>query len=170
MKYTMETPDWYRDWSERKNQGREARSRWLRVKQKRRDHGLAKDAQAAHDRVFARVDCLECAHCCRNLPALLTHADIDRISRHLQIRPGDFVEKFTAMDEDGDRILRGTPCPFLGNDNHCSIYDQRPRSCRQYPHTGNNQFVEQFDLHAQNVQWCPAVFHILEELMVKHPI
>ncbi len=28
-----------------------------------------------------------------------------------------------------------SPCPFLGDDNYCSVYEARPKACREYPHT-----------------------------------
>ncbi|MEZ5067203.1 MAG: YkgJ family cysteine cluster protein [Bacteroidia bacterium] len=32
-------------------------------------------------------------------------------------------------------VLKKSPCPFLLDDNHCSIYSIRPQACREYPHT-----------------------------------
>jgi len=164
MSANEQTPAWIREWEERTPEQEQKHLQWLRGQMRHPDPGLPQKGQSAHDRVFGRIDCLQCANCCKGLPALVQKGDIQRISRHLGMPEKDFVLNYTRMDDDGDRVLRGAPCPFLGPDNACSIYEHRPRSCRQYPHTGNNQFVDNLMLHGQNIRWCPAVFHILEAL------
>ena len=47
----------------------------------------------------------------------------------------DFIEKYLVVDEEGDFVAKSTPCPFLGADNYCSIYDQRPSDCHRCPDT-----------------------------------
>ena len=43
--------------------------------------------QEAHNDVFSCTDCLKCANCCKTTGPLFTNKDIDRISKHLNIRP-----------------------------------------------------------------------------------
>jgi Fe-S-cluster containining protein len=68
------------------------------------------------------------------------------------------------MDEDGDFILNHAPCPFLGADNYCSIYESRPDACREYPHTNRKKVVQIMDLTYRNTLVCPAVLEIAEKL------
>lgn len=56
------------------------------------------------------------------------------------------------------------PCPFLGSDNYCSIYEDRPKACREYPHTDRKKFYQIHALTIKNAETCPAVFHTLEQL------
>jgi Fe-S-cluster containining protein len=58
------------------------------------------------------------------------------------------------------------PCPFLGADNYCSVYDDRPKACREYPHTDRKRFYQILDLTLKNTSTCPAVHLVIEKLKV----
>ena len=88
-----------------------------------------------HDKVFECTDCLKCANCCITTGPLFTDKDIIRIAKYLRIKPSEFTEKYLRIDEDMDYVLQSVPCSFLGEDNYCSIYEVRPKACREYPHT-----------------------------------
>jgi uncharacterized protein len=117
-----------------------------------------------HEKVFGTINCLDCANCCRTLGPRITDADIRRIASHLRMRPSGFAEDYLVVDEDGDYIFRSMPCPFLGGDNYCSIYDVRPTACREYPHTDRSRVCQVMALTLKNSAVCPAVFEILERL------
>lgn len=118
----------------------------------------------AHEEVFACTDCLKCANCCKTTGPLFTAKDIDRIARHLRIKPTDFIARYLRLDEEGDQVLQRVPCVFLGEDNYCSIYDVRPKACREFPHTDRHHMQEILSLTLKNAAVCPAVFEILERL------
>jgi len=117
-----------------------------------------------HVQEFKKIDCLDCANCCKSTPALLVQKDINRISSHLGMSAGQFMTKFVEMDEDGDFVFNASPCPLLGEDNYCSVYDVRPASCADYPHTTRNRQIRILDLSLENTAVCPAVFRIFEKL------
>ncbi|MFO7256885.1 MAG: YkgJ family cysteine cluster protein [Bacteroidota bacterium] len=117
-----------------------------------------------HEEVFATTDCLECANCCKTTSPIFYQNDIERLSRHFRIRPSAFIEKYLRIDEDGDYVLIASPCPFLLPDNHCSVYEARPRACREYPHTDRKKMVQVLDLAYRNTHVCPAVLEIVERL------
>ncbi len=119
-------------------------------------------AENLHNEVFAEIDCLSCANCCKSIPPKLNRTDISRIAKYLNIKSTDFENQYVKTDEDGDTVISSSPCTFLMPDNSCSIYDVRPKACRQYPHTDNFEFFKHLKLHQQNTQYCPAVFHILD--------
>jgi len=52
----------------------------------------------------------------------------------------------------------------LGTDLHCSIYDDRPKACREFPHTDRKKFQQISHLTIKNVAICPAAFNIVETL------
>lgn len=117
-----------------------------------------------HEEVFAETDCLQCANCCKTTPPLLLNEDINRISKALNIPVKKMMEEYVVRDEDGDLVFNQTPCPFLGSDNHCSIYDVRPNACREYPHTNRKKMHQILDLTVANAAICPAVAKILDNI------
>ena len=67
-------------------------------------------------------------------------------------------------DEDGDKIFKTMPCPFLGADNLCVVYEARPRACREYPHITRHSFYKLLKTHKKNYDYCPAVIHVIDKL------
>jgi len=125
---------------------------------------LDRNFLAAHEKVFARTDCLECANCCKTSSPIITNKDIDRMAAHLRMKPGDFVVKYLRIDEDEDYVIQQTPCVFLNDDDTCSIYEHRPKACREYPHTDRKNMREILELTYKNSLVCPAVYEIIREV------
>ncbi|GAA4318925.1 YkgJ family cysteine cluster protein [Pontixanthobacter gangjinensis] len=117
-----------------------------------------------HEDEFSRTDCLNCANCCKTTGPLFTQKDIERISRHFRMKPGEFIDTYLRLDEDNDFVLQSVPCPFLGADNYCSIYDKRPKACREYPHTDRKDFYKISSITIRNTAVCPAAYNIVEEM------
>lgn len=121
----------------------------------------------AHDKAFSCIDCLQCANCCTTTGPLLTDTDIKRVSKHLRMKDADFVVEYVRVDEDGDQVFKSMPCPFLGADNYCSIYEHRPKACKEYPHTDRTKQHQLLNLHLKNAGICPAVEEVLKEVSEK---
>ncbi len=117
-----------------------------------------------HERAFEKIDCLDCANCCKTTGPLFTSTDISRIAREFKMKPSEFEETYLRVDEDGDRVLQKTPCTFLGEDNKCLIYNIRPKACREYPHTDRKNMKQILNLTLKNTLVCPAVLKIFEGL------
>ncbi len=122
----------------------------------------------AHEEAFECVDCLECANCCATTGPLFTQKDIERIAAHQRMKPGEFIEKYLRLDEDNDYVLQSVPCTFLGDDNYCSIYEVRPKACAEYPHTDMRNQKKIFPLTLKNVEVCPAVYEVFEQIKKNH--
>ncbi|MEL0456913.1 YkgJ family cysteine cluster protein [Flavobacteriaceae bacterium SZ-1-7] len=122
--------------------------------------------QKLHEEEFERTDCLKCANCCKTTGPLFTDKDIERIAKHFKLKPQQFIEQFLRVDEDNDYVLQSVPCKFLGNDNYCSIYEVRPKACREFPHTDRKKFQQISNLTLKNVAICPAAFNIVEAMKV----
>ncbi|OMP31045.1 YkgJ family cysteine cluster protein [Mangrovimonas sp. DI 80] len=120
--------------------------------------------QELHEEEFERTNCLECANCCKTTGPLFTDKDVDRIAKHFRMKPSKFIDEFLRVDEDNDYVLQSVPCTFLGADNYCSIYEVRPKACREYPHTDRKKFQQISNLTLKNVAICPAAFNIVEEM------
>ena len=123
--------------------------------------------QNAHDTIFSCTDCLKCANCCKTTGPKFTIKDLERIAKHLNLKPGAFIEKFLKTDEDNDLVLQVLPCPFLANDNYCSIYNVRPKACKEYPHTDRVNQYQLLNLNLKNTEICPAVLDMFKLIRVK---
>lgn len=135
---------------------------------KKKPKDLDDVVHALHEEAFEKIDCLQCANCCKTTSPIFKDIDIDRIARRLKMRPGDFISKYLHMDEDNDYVLNVAPCPFLDPENYCLIYEDRPTACREYPHTNRKRFYQLLDLTMRNTEICPAVFDIVEEMKKKY--
>ena len=131
---------------------------------KKKQRNLDKQVHQLHDEVFEEIDCLECAACCKSLGPRITDKDIQRLAKHLRQKEVDFMEQYLRLDEDGDYVFKQMPCPFLMDDNYCSVYEYRPKACREYPHTDRVNFYQIHKLSIKNSETCPAVYEILERL------
>ncbi|MEE9371967.1 MAG: YkgJ family cysteine cluster protein [Saprospiraceae bacterium] len=120
--------------------------------------------QSLHEKSFRKINCLDCANCCKTTGPLFTRSDIARIAKKMNLKQKNFIKKYLWIDEDGDYVLQSVPCIFLLPDNHCSIYDFRPKACCEYPHTDMAGQKNIFNLTLRNAAVCPAVFEILEKL------
>ena len=117
-----------------------------------------------HEEVFEEIDCLECANCCRSLGPRITDRDIERMAGSLRIKPQEVGSTYLRIDEDKDYVFKSMPCPFLMSDNYCSIYADRPKACREYPHTDRKKFFQIHSLTIKNCETCPAVLEMLNRL------
>jgi len=118
-----------------------------------------------HEEAFSKVDCLQCANCCKNYSPRFKTPDVKRISKHLKMRESEFIDQYLKVDEDGDFVAKTSPCPFLGADNFCSIYDQRPSDCHRFPYTDEDVFFKRKELTLKNVSFCPIAYFVLEKLI-----
>ncbi|MCK6618275.1 MAG: YkgJ family cysteine cluster protein [Cyclobacteriaceae bacterium] len=138
--------------------------RFLRKLQNSNPRKVDEAFHRLHDEVFEQTDCLACANCCKTTSPIFYQNDIERAARSLRIKPGDFVTKYLRVDEDNDFVLQSTPCPFLLADNRCQIYTERPKACREYPHTNRKKIVQIMDLTYKNTLVCPAVLEMVERM------
>jgi Fe-S-cluster containining protein len=125
--------------------------------------------QEIHEEAFNKVDCLSCANCCKKYSPRFKTPDIKRISKLLGLREGVFIETYLKEDEDGDFVLQTVPCPFLGSDNFCSIYEDRPSDCRRFPYTDEDVLIKRASLTLKNSSFCPITYYTLERLMQDIP-
>ncbi len=122
-----------------------------------------------HEEAFEKIECLQCANCCKNYSPRFKTPDVKRISKHLKMRESIFIEKYLLVDEDGDFVANKKPCPFLGTDNYCSIYEERPSDCRRFPYTNEDVFIKRKELTLKNSTFCPITYFVLEKLLEKIP-
>jgi Fe-S-cluster containining protein len=118
-----------------------------------------------HHTYTDKIDCLQCANCCKTLGPLITDADIKRMAKALRLSPSEVVASYLRIDEDGDYVFKEMPCPFLMADNYCIIYENRPKACREYPHTDRKKFYQVFNLSIKNAYTCPIAYEVLSGIL-----
>ncbi len=118
-----------------------------------------------HEEAFEKVDCLRCAACCKNYSPRFKTPDIKRISKHLKLKESVFIDTYLQLDEDGDYVVKKSPCPFLASDNRCNIYEVRPSDCHRFPYTDEDVLLNRPRITLKNSSFCPAVFYVLERLL-----
>jgi len=128
---------------------------------------VLKQLPELHEEAFEKIDCLQCANCCRNYSPRFKTPDIKRISKHLKMKEGAFIETYLRLDEDGDFVAKTSPCPFLGEDNFCTIYENRPSDCHRFPYTDEDVIFKRPAITLKNSTFCPAVYFVLEKLSFK---
>ena len=82
------------------------------------------------------------------------------------MKESEFIDTYLRVDEEGDFVVKSSPCPFLGIDNYCSIYEARPSDCARFPYTDEDVLVKRQELSLKNASFCPIVFYVLDKLAV----
>lgn len=149
---------------------KKANKKYLTKLGKRKPKSLDDEVATLHEEVFEEIDCLQCANCCKTTSPIFRDKDIDRIAKHLGIKPAQLVEQYLHLDEDGDYVLNSSPCVFLGADNYCQIYEVRPKACREYPHTDRKNFHQILNLTLKNTIVCPATLEVVKRLRERLPV
>ena len=81
------------------------------------------------------------------------------------MKEGDFIQTYLHIDDDGDYVANAKPCPFLGSDNHCRVYDVRPSDCERFPYTDEDVILKRQPLTLKNSTFCPITYYVLEKLL-----
>jgi len=90
-------------------------------------------------RCYKGIECFNA--CCRDIDITLTPYDIIRLKQRLGISSTEFLRSYTFPFEFGKNSIAGvklqpvedgTQCQFM-TDEGCSVYEDRPTSCRYYP-------------------------------------
>ena len=118
-----------------------------------------------HDTYTEKIDCLQCGNCCRILGPGITDNDIRKMAKGLNMSPSKVLDTYLRIDEDGDYVFIKMPCPFLMPDNYCIIYENRPKACREYPHTDRKKFYQVYKLSIKNAYTCPIAYEVLNGVL-----
>ncbi|MEY4052365.1 MAG: YkgJ family cysteine cluster protein [Chitinophagia bacterium] len=126
---------------------------------------ILKQLPDLHEAAFEKVNCLDCARCCKNYSPRFKMPDIKRISKYLRIKETVFIDTYLDMDQEGDYVANTKPCPFLGKDNVCSIYEHRPTDCQRFPYTDEDVFFKRAAITMKNAEFCPIVHDVMHGLL-----
>ncbi|MBD3251153.1 hypothetical protein GF380_01635 [Candidatus Uhrbacteria bacterium] len=110
----------------------------------------------------------------------LTFFDMLQMATHLQISPYRFYEQYVINDATSVHLPDGTwhteiwrvrpclkrPCQFLDANRRCSIYPERPVSCRIFPETGHAVSAEVSEISFEKGN---AIVHAVEQYPCLNP-
>jgi uncharacterized protein len=156
------TGDLLKNWEKKSKERQKIYKNYL---QRASKNNVLRQLPDYHEEAFSKVDCLQCANCCKNFSPRFKTPDIKRLSKLLQMRESDFIGTYLKVDEDGDYVANTSPCPFLGDDNYCSIYEDRPSDCRRFPYTDEDVIFKRQPLTLKNSTFCPITYFVLEKLV-----
>lgn len=78
-----------------------------------------------------------CAHCCY-MPTMIYAHEAEILGQATGIKPAPVPYRDRSVVL-ADAVRQfGPPCPFLGKDNGCTVYDHRPLICRLHHSMNNN--------------------------------
>jgi uncharacterized protein len=141
--------------------------KWIKKAKKANNRNLDEQFHQLHEEAFRKIDCLTCANCCKTTSPIFRDVDIKRLAKRLRMTESKLIDTYLKMDEEQDYVLKSSPCPFLGADNYCSVYEDRPLACREYPHTNRKNMYQILPLTRKNMEVCPAVSYIMKEISKK---
>lgn len=116
------------------------------------------------DAVWQQIDCTACAHCCKALQIVVDTKDIARLAKRLGMTIRAFSQKYVKVEPDKTKRFNTLPCPFLGADNLCTVYEDRPQACRDYPFLYEPHFRARSMNMVMNAGFCPIVFNVWQSL------
>jgi Fe-S-cluster containining protein len=155
----MISPTWEKE-------AKEKQKEYKRLLEKGDKNKMLRALPDLHEETFAKIDCLQCANCCKNHSPRFKQPDIKRIAKVLRVKEGDLVDRYLKIDSEGDYVTKTSPCPFLADDNTCNIYDDRPSDCQRYPYTDEDVLIKRVQLTLKNTMVCPATFTVMEQLLI----
>jgi hypothetical protein len=151
--------------------GEKKREENLRFRRHLKTHGLnERRFRRIAEEIEEQIDCTVCANCCKVATARLTKRDVERLARHLRVKPRGLLRDYSETSEEEGPILRRTTagCVFLDG-TACTVYDQRPASCQDFPHLvrGAGSLVSRMWEMPDRACYCPIVYNALEAYKVE---
>jgi len=99
---------------------------------------MEKDLDLAYSICMSYKDnfpCEQCGRCCHQPNIIIRPEEVDRIANAAGIPLQDFITGYLTATLDGRLFFYKTdPCAFLGEDNRCKIWTDRPEICRDFPY------------------------------------
>ena len=104
--------------------------------------------------------CTRCGNCCRNHGeyswVYVNDEEQAALARHLGVTTAELVERWCEEDRGWVVLRMDRPaCPFLGEDNGCTVYEARPTQCRTWPFWRENLEREAWEGPVAEI--CPGI-------------
>ncbi len=111
-----------------------------------------------------KIDCTSCGNCCKAMQPALDQINAKNAANQLSISENQFYAKYGEYDPINKvHFIKSNPCAFL-RENRCSIYSNRPESCRDFPHLSKPHFKYRIRKIVANAAICPIIENTLTRL------
>lgn len=137
---------------------------WIKLNFDPGDNRLMPVVRRLTKEVTARIDCTQCANCCRMTTPSVDIQDMERLAVALDLDIPALQHTYLEQDEQGGWQLPA-PCGLLAG-NLCRVYDARPASCREYPHL-HNDFQAASIARCHSAYICPIVFNVIQGMKIE---
>lgn len=108
--------------------------------------------------------CQRCGKCCREFKNfVMSKAELKKIAKYLGIQ-WKALKKTLKVKLRANKYYIKQPCPFLNEDNVCTIYTVRPLNCIRFPIEAMMQDPKLLKLWYQ----CPALMEYLPRIYKEH--
>ena len=114
-------------------------------------------------KISSQVNCTECGNCCKSLMIMISDAEADNLSGHLNQSRADFDTRYLEKGSNGLMIVNQMPCHFLA-DNKCTVYEHRFEGCKEFPALHIPGFKKRLFTTFMHYERCPIIFNVMEEL------
>lgn len=118
------------------------------------------------DEISGEIECTNCGRCCQSLKPTFSEEDQQRLADRLAIAVEQLKQQYLEYVNDDNEPrwqIKDTPCPFQKN-NKCTVYEDRPDNCRDYPYLHEPEFTSRTWGMIERTFTCPIVFQVMEEL------
>jgi len=113
------------------------------------------------------IDCTTCGNCCKKLEPEISEEETERLAVLAPSGPAHFKQTQLGLEPDtGIGFMKARPCCFLSG-TLCSIYSDRPASCKDYPHLHHPRAKYRMKKILDQYGVCPIVFNSVEALKKK---
>ncbi len=123
--------------------------------------------QELNDKIAPAIDCTRCGNCCKVLEPPVTQDEVKRLADLKKLSTAEFQQQYVGQETGtGIHFLKCQPCIFLQSER-CTIYNNRPASCADYPHLDQPNIKYRWKSLMNNYAMCPIVYNVVEALKEK---
>ena len=140
---------------------------FLKVRSKLSNIQMDALAKQTTEEVWSQIDCKTCGNCCRSLEIVVDDQDIARLAGRFKQTVQLFSRQYVRVAPDRTKHFESPPCPFLGEDNLCEVYEDRPKACRDFPYLHEEGFRGRTISMIANSSLCPIVFNVWQRMKTK---
>ena len=144
-------------------ENQEENFRFVDFLKQRNSQAVDEEVQRLNQLIEPKIDCTSCGNCCKSLMINVTSAEADRVADRLQIKRGEFDDRYLEKGSHELMIINKIPCHFLA-DNKCTIYEDRFAGCREFPALHLPHFTGRLFSVMMHYDRCPIIFNVMEQL------
>lgn len=141
----------------------------MRVRLQAEDAPLVASMDETLAGVMAQIDCTTCGRCCVHMGPVVNEEEAGRLASALQIDLDELrlrhLQPMWPGAAASEQIwLLPDPCP-LHDGRLCTVYEDRPQVCRDFPQAAGADPVERLAIWVEMARICPITYSTMERLL-----